>query len=462
MVALAQVLHQIGQTTASNRLEELARTAEALPVKLSETQAQTALSQVLHQIGQTTNAYLMRELARAIQALPVKLSETQAQEVLGPALARTLREINTRYDLVSLVEAVQALAPKLSQTQTQKILAQVLQKIAQKTDVYDLRLLAEAMEELPLGEAQAQAALAPVLKQIGKGSYIELEALARSVHALAPKLSETQIQVVLAQLLQQMAQRTNPHELRELARAMQGLPLSEAQAQAALAPVLRQIGQNDLVLESLAEAVQALAPKLSEMQVQAAFASVLKQIDQTTRRSALQALAGVMQALAPKLSETQVQAAFASVLKQIDRTTDSDVLRALARAVQALAPKLSETDLIAARPKVRSALAWSVQDNEAAAWAVAYVHLFPQSTPEMFVNVVVEALKYFPSADSATGNLLDALRNRVPGAPGSEQEVETAVRWLRQRYPSVDLQSRPVCPEPLPGAKAAGLDCPRQ
>jgi hypothetical protein len=150
------------------------------------------------------------------------------------------------------------------------------------------------------------------------------------------------------------------------------------------------------------------------------------------------------------------------LLTQIGQTTNPSALGALAQAVQALAPKLSEAELAAARPAVRTALAWATTEDEASAWAAAYTQLFAREENPSFVAGVVETLKYPTAAGMATTTMLEALHHRMPDIPDDEQGLQTALAMLRKAFPSVDLQSPPVCPSPSPAGKAAGLTCPEK
>jgi hypothetical protein len=189
---------------------------------------------------------------------------------------------------------------------------------------------------------------------------------------------------------------------------------------------------------------------------------VLTQIGQTTDPDALRALAAAVQALAPKLSETQAQAALTPVLTQIGHTTDRDALQALAAVVQALAPKLSEARSSEARAAVRAALAWAATENGASAWAAAYAQLLAPEGNAEFVASVAEALKYPTAAGAAAITMLAALHDRIQAIPADEQGLQTALAVIRKAYPSIDLQSPPVCPLPLPAGQAAGLTCPER
>jgi hypothetical protein len=116
-------------------------------------------------------------------------------------------------------------------------------------------------------QSQAQQALAPVLKQIGRTADSEtLQAMAEAIQALAPKLAEEQTQQTLASLLRQIGETTNSFGLRAQALVIRalGANLTDAQVQQALAPALAKIGQTtdpDDVL-TVAQAIQELPAKL--------------------------------------------------------------------------------------------------------------------------------------------------------------------------------------------------------
>ena len=374
--ALAPVLHQIGQSTNSDALHVLAQAFQTLAGKLSGAQAQQALDLVIKRFGQTTNSDVLRALAQAIPALAVKVTEPPAQQALA-AVIKQIDQTTDPYLVRALAQAIQALADKLTGAQAQQALAQMLKQFDRTTDPDVFQALAQAVEALPVQptEAQVQQALDAITKQIeplnrdqtlqmmmmmmmmaeslkniarphdSKVSF--LPAWAWRIQTLGSKLSETQAQQALTQLLKQFDRTTDPSVLRALVYSIQTLPakLTEAQARQALAPLLKQFGQttnNSEVLSMLAQAIQVLASKLGEAQSQQALAPLLKQFGQTTNSEVLRALAQAIQALASKLSEAQSQQALAPLLKQFGETTNSDVLRALAQAIPALAVKVTE------------------------------------------------------------------------------------------------------------------------
>ena len=376
--ALAPVLHQIGQSTDSDALQVLGQALQALAGKLSEAQAQEALDLEMKQFGETTNSGVLKTLAQAIPALAVKLTEAQAQQ----ALAAVMKQIDQTTDpdlLQALAQAIRPLAAKLTDTQAQQALPELLKQIDRTTDLEALKALAQVIEGLPTKptEAQVQQALAAMRKPIdlttdqqqmmmtmmltqitqsiqslSGGPHREitrettaLPAWARTIQALAPKLSEAQTQEVLAQLLKQFDRTTDPSELRALVYSIQALPakLTESQAQQALVPVLRQVDKADSnALPVLAQVVQALAGRLNEVQAQQALVPVLRQFNQSANADVLKALAQAISALAFKLTEAPAEQALAAVMKQIDQTTDPYQVRALAQAIQALAGTLTE------------------------------------------------------------------------------------------------------------------------
>jgi len=87
------VLKRIDQTTDPFNLRGLARTLQALPVRLSEAKAQQALDPMLKQIGQRTDPSELQILAQALQALPVGLTDAQAQQALGPVVEQVGQNI---------------------------------------------------------------------------------------------------------------------------------------------------------------------------------------------------------------------------------------------------------------------------------------------------------------------------------------------------------------------------------
>jgi len=72
----------MSQTADPNDLGALAQAIQALPAKLSDTQAQAAIEPVLTAIKATTDFDALRALSQALQALAAKLSDAQAQAAI--------------------------------------------------------------------------------------------------------------------------------------------------------------------------------------------------------------------------------------------------------------------------------------------------------------------------------------------------------------------------------------------
>jgi hypothetical protein len=156
------VLKQIGQTTDPDALRALAQALQAVPAKLSETQASQALEPVLRRIGQTTDRDTLRAPAEALQALAAKLTAGQASRAFSLVL-KHISETTDPYALQAVVDALQALAAKLTAEQASQALDLVLKQIGQTTDPDALRALAQTLQAVPakLSEAQAvQASMA--------------------------------------------------------------------------------------------------------------------------------------------------------------------------------------------------------------------------------------------------------------------------------------------------------------
>jgi hypothetical protein len=214
--------------------------------------------------------------------------------------------------------------------------------------------------------------LSPLLTRIGQTDSstdprVLRERLESAIQALSAKLTETQMKVVLAPVLQ----RSGHIEDWGLESLLKVLPvtLTEPQGNEALAAVLKQ--------NRFGWSLAALAPKLTEAQANEAVAPLLKQFDGTydSTRVAAKAVA----ALAPKLTVTHANEALAPVLKQIREAHDANELAELASALAALAPKLTEAQANEALAPVLK----RVREAELPGpWGGALVALAPKLTME--------------------------------------------------------------------------------
>ncbi|PWB90475.1 hypothetical protein C5688_10780, partial [Methylocystis sp. MitZ-2018] len=346
---LTVLVQQVGKTNDFFAHFALVDDIQALAAKLTETQAQQALTVLLQQFGKTTSPDALKALAEGINAMPAKLTETQAQQALT-VLLQQFGKTTSPDALKTLVEGINAMPAKLTETQAQQALTVLLQQFGKTTSPDALKALAEGINAMPakLTESQAQQALTVLLQQFGKTTSLDaLNALAEGIKALSPNLTNTQAHQALTVLLQQIGRTTDPNALTVLAEGIQALPakLTETQAQQALTVPLRQIGKttHPSALWALTRALQALPAKLTETQAQQALTVLLQQVGKTNDFFAHFALVAGLQALAAKLTETQAQQALTVLLQQFGKTTSPDALKALAEGINAMPAKLTES-----------------------------------------------------------------------------------------------------------------------
>lgn len=465
-IAFAQLLQTLGNAQSYETFERLSATIQTLAPRLNETQSETAFAQLLQKLRDTTPPPMVVKaegqtlhtrvpivgprgiitiMSPAIRELAVRLSETEVRAGLG-RLLQQLRESSSETPLVSkaaLVVAVRALATRLSDTEANTLLESLLQELSgnELSDNFDRKTLSPVTAVLPvlapkLIDRRVQAAF-EVLYELPTSGDLLFALAPELVPPFTAKLTESQVQAVLEQLVRDARGSRYFHDS----------PAAEVALLRALTPLLSQ-----------AQAQRVLDPLLQEFRD---FAELRADKPDAAIYDSSRLL--LVEALAPSFSEAQAQAVVAQLLPEI-ATFDYEAPPSslAAAAVQALAPKLSTAVLSQVRPVVRSALAWSASSQEAIAWAKAYVQLWSVEPPETLIKAIVEALKFAPAAGAATDVLLDTLRDRAAGAPGIKQGLQATTKWLRQAYPSLDLQIRPLCPEPTPAGKAVGLTCPPQ
>jgi hypothetical protein len=360
---LETILKGFRQTTDPFALRALAQAIQALPVKLTDAQAGQAIEPILKQFAQTTSPRALQELARAIQSLAPTLTDAQASLAFDPLLKQIG---NTAFQpaLQALARAIQALAPKLTEAQASQVLGPILKQFAQTTDSVTLRAFVATIQALApkLTDAQAQAALDLLLKEIGQTKPSDAQpqtkqdpassdarqaaiarALAQSLQALASKLTEAQAQAALEPILKQISDTTSADSsLQVPAQTLSALApkLNDAQAGQALDAVLTQLGGwsylSDDALTALAQALTALVPKLNDAQVGKALDPVVDQIARGTTSFALQAFAQALTALAPKLIEAKAQEASEQAKASLAWAASEEEAADWARALVAL------------------------------------------------------------------------------------------------------------------------------
>lgn len=165
------------------------------------------------------------------------------------------------------------------------------------------------------------------------------------LRALGLRPSPEETQALLEALLDAMRTRREPPILRDLARALQEIPvlLTDEQAQAALAAALEAFraeiahnARNQNAYTDLKEMMQAVVEKLAPGQAQSAFAPVFELIHRTSFTPALSALGETLAAVSMRTPPGQAHTALAPVLDNMQRGTDPHLIGAMASVVQVL------------------------------------------------------------------------------------------------------------------------------
>ncbi|MFO1049166.1 MAG: toll/interleukin-1 receptor domain-containing protein [Geminicoccaceae bacterium] len=459
LAALGPLLQAIRRqnTTSYNRLD-LARTVQALALKLTPEQAQAEFDLLLDAIGQTSDPFQSEALALAVQAVTPRLPPEQAQVALRRVLDATSPSIfpNERQ---ALAQAIQALALKLTPELAQAAFDSLLDAIGQTYEFHKRETLALAVQALSprLPPEQTQSALRRVLNAERQSiSGAERQALAQAVQAFALTLTPEQAQATFGPLFDAIGQTTDPFELLALAQAAQAL--TPEQAQATIGSVVNIIRQTpfNFLHQDLAQTGQALASKLSLEQAQLQLGSILDGIRQAADPQKAKILAQIIQALAPKLTPKYAEAAFGPLLDAIRQTSPHSLLpgpaqtvETLAQTVETLAPKLAPEQVQEFSDLSRAILATATVPSAATSFARAIAVTLPvdPAKPQPYVANIVELLKWPTTAEpGATEALLEVLHDRVPGAPGKEAGLDATVRWVATTFPEIDLDSPPTPP----------------
>ncbi len=299
----------------------------------------------------------------------------------------------------------------------------------------------------PLTEAQAQAAIDPILAAIKQTTDpYTLEALAQGLQALPAKLTDAQAQAAIDPILAAIRQTTSPYDLRTLAQGLQALTakLTEAQAQAAIDPILAAIKQttSPYDLQTLAQGLQALPAKLSDAQAQAAIDPILAAIKQTTSPDDLQTLAQGQQALAAKLTEAQAQAAIDPILAAIKQTTDPEALRTLAQGLQALPAKLTEAQAQAAIDPILAAMRQPYDLRTLAQGLRALTAKLTQAQAQATIDPILAAMKRTtdPYTLEALAQGLQALPAKLTDAQ-AQAAIDPILAAIKQTTQTIDPEA---------------------
>jgi hypothetical protein len=460
--AMANMLAAITRKTDLARPQVLALAAagQALAAKLTADQAADATTPMLEAVEGTADYGQARALTSMLRALAGQLTEKAKLDALGRILDR-LKDTTAADRFFVLTWAAKALSQTIPWTQARDVAAPALTALASADDPWKLQALADALA-VPLSAEQTQNALAEMARTT---SSDQLRVLLAAAPKLTSHLTPEQASAAARSLGDVMRgadirRTTDPAPLWVLAQAMHVLaarltPEQGGEALGELVGVLVQLHdfQSDSSLAlALTQAMRALPAQLTGEQAHEALRSLLDTIRYATNPDELPTLGFAAQNLVAKLTTEQIQAGLSSLIAAMDDAPSSDVLETLVQAMQPMSNQLRAWDLLATR------LAWAPTRAEATAWAGALVHLLPRSPPQVYIEQIVEALKYPTSAGPATAVLLDALREAEPSAPGKEAGLGATLSWLRVAHPAIDLEGRPRCPK-SPAAQK-DLVCP--
>ena len=450
------ILASIKQTTEPDDLRDLVQALQALPVKLTDAQAQNVVDLILSGIKQhRNNGYdSLLSFAAALKALPAKMTDAQGQAVIDAFLA--MIKPGTRPDeFFVLASGLQSLPVKLTDSQAQFVISPILAGIKKATRIDSLWVLAYALKTLPakLTDAQARAAYDPVfaaLEQTDDPDYYG-RTLVEVLRGLSAQLTDAPTQAEVDPILAAIKQTNGPANVRNRLLLQALAPrLTDAQAQDVFDPILAAFEQNSdpTVVLGLATTLGDLAPKLTNAQTQAAIDPIFAAIKRTNDQQALLTLGAAVGALAAKLTDTQAMVGIDHVLAAISRTDDTSAVRELAKALQALAARLTDAQtpelLLSARLHLASARDQMTEVAWAGVIAAVAAH---ERTDKVFLGAIVEVLKYPTVGGQPTDTLMTALRKRFPDVQELKGDVDTAVPWLEKQLGADVVAHAPVRPK---------------
>ena len=154
--AVGLILTAIERDTEPDDLRNLARALQAMPVKLTDQQAQAVVGSIIAAIQQeTADLSSLEQVWGILEGLPAKLVDGQSQEDLSPFL--DLIKSNGSDEIKALAQALQAVPAKLTDAQAQAVIAPLLAAMNPTANPFALLVLAQGLQAMPVKVAGTQA-----------------------------------------------------------------------------------------------------------------------------------------------------------------------------------------------------------------------------------------------------------------------------------------------------------------
>lgn len=440
--AIEQILAAIYRpTTDDNTLLSLAKTFQALPVRLNAAQTQTAVDAILARMERAPNSSELEALALALGALPAKLTDAQAKTAIDPMLA-AMKQAEPWPGLVyysrleSLAQGLQALPANLTAAQAQEALDPILMAVERSaaTDRFGFGTLAGALAALApkLGAQEAKAAidriLAGIIERRVDVGLLTTDSLWQALRALSARLAFTETRVAIDPILAALELRTDPEALRSLAAVLPAVAAAvpDTKTKAAFELILRAVdGATDHDSWSLAQALPAFAARLTAADAEAAVEPILAAIKRTTDADPLYFLSRALRALPAKLTDPQAQRALDPILAAMERATDPYALRSLAQALWTLQIPLTDAQAQSAIDPILAAIKQTTVPSSLASLADSLQTLSVKLTTAQAKEVVDPILAAIQRSD----------------VPNSVQQLAQALRSLSTTLPDAQAQA---------------------
>lgn len=333
-----------------------------------------------------------------------------------------------------------------------------------------------ALEAIAAGvpAPEAAAAFSQVLVLAHRASEMKLveterlDLLASAARVLAAKLPPPEADAEAARTLGTLTSPDLPDQLIPVLAAVIGGLANQLDSNRANDAVQRLLAVSEItdliVKQRIALATADLSSKLSPQQASNACQRLVTLLqDGRTIGESAGVVGEALTATIRRLDRLEGEKVLKALLMAIrDANATPDALVQFAGAVGALAPTSSKDSAQDARETMEALLGWSNSRAVSVAAARAWFAYARHDSPEKFVAALVNVLK-FPTAAEATDELLAALADVVPAAPGSSKGLGENLDWIARRYPRIDLSAPPVCPEPgrlARDGRRVGLSCP--
>ncbi|MBR0899584.1 toll/interleukin-1 receptor domain-containing protein [Bradyrhizobium tropiciagri] len=306
--------------------------------------------------------------------------------------------------------------------------------------------------------AVSKEALRAAVRAIKQTSEAEkLRFLARFISGLPIEINEDQKQEIRAHFLSQYSQQNGIPALRNFGEAIGALPfgLSRGQSEGLVQPLLSAYRQKLDINEArdLSILLEALGDKITTENAEQLEDAVLQALDHTFEPSKREALVDAVRVLGPLLSPSSSMKAVKILCRGV-RSSDLLLLSsAMGKMSKSIEPKVGTKERRLMLELAKVYLGNSGISDVVEPWAQVFNQILNSMSEDEHAKQFVEVLKYPTAPDErgdGDGHSANSLVQGFVARFGRRDEEFSNLRdlldWIRVRFPSVDLSSRPKRP----------------